>query len=287
MIWFAEWRALSSRIRGLVQAGAQYAQWLAVKSSDTYGAMNELHSEAQGIFQSLDSFQERLSGFLPPLASEALHRFVNNRRGLFTDNSGNRDMRHERVKAMLTMLAAFEGELSFLLAGTEGQIRRRSERAFAHLQRSIVADKATRAAWQDAFKESRTGEPECEKLGAAHLLLHGIWAFKVSGAGARTDLVFGEPLENTTDIERAADGLVLTEWKVARPDSQAANRFKEARDQAALYAAGALSGVELAGYRYAVVVTERRIEVPPDVESGSVVYRHVNIAVNPQTPSRR
>jgi len=123
--------------------------------------------------------------------------------------------------------------------------------------------------------------------GAVHLLLHGIWAFKVDSAGARTDLVFEEPAGDVAAIQRYADGLVLTEWKKASKDSHSTKRFTEARLQARKYAQGLLTATELAGYRYAVVVSHSQVETPEDVTEGGVVYRHVNVAVDPRTPSRR
>ena len=56
------------------------------------------------------------------------------------------------------------------------------QRAFAHLQRSIVVDAEPRAKWQKAFDN---GEAECEKLSAVHRLLHGIWAFKINASDQR------------------------------------------------------------------------------------------------------
>jgi len=78
---------------------------------------------------------------------------------------------------------------------------------------------------------------------------------------------------------------VLTEWKRAR-SSEVEKRFKEARHQAALYAEKALAGIELASYRYAVVITERRESPPPDLSEDGITYRHINIAVDPETPSK-
>lgn len=43
---------------------------------------------------------------------------------------------------------------------------------------------------------------------------------------------------------------------------------------------------ERAGYRFAIVVTERAVDPPEDVSEAGVVYRHVNIAVDPALPSR-
>jgi hypothetical protein len=117
-------------------------------------------------------------------------------------------------------------------------------------------------------------------------LQHGIWAFKVDAAGARTDLVFQEPSEPLPEAARYVDGLVLTEWKKASLEDEADRRFEEARLQARRYAAGALAGIELAGYRYAVVVSRNEVAVPDDLREDGVVYRHVNIQVDPRTPSR-
>jgi hypothetical protein len=59
-----------------------------------------------------------------------------------------------------------------------------------------------------------------EKLGAAHLLLHGIWAFKVSATGERTDLVPGEKLEITPQVEAASEALVLARKTTAFPTAR-------------------------------------------------------------------
>lgn len=56
--------------------------------------------------------------------------------------------------------------------------------------------------------------------------------------------------------------------------------------QAERYAQGALAGIELMGYRYLVLVSKKRVAVPGDRQAGSGSYRHVNIAVDPDTPSR-
>ena len=181
----------------------------------------------------------------------------------------------------LVGLSAFETELSFLLCDNQESIRTKSELAFHHLQRSIIVDKDFQKKWQSAFK---SGEVACEKLGAVHLLLHGIWAFKVNAEGARTYLVFQEPA-NLNGIQQYADGLVLTEWKKAKT-GEAEQRFSEARAQARLYSQGPLMGTELTNYRYAIVVSEQQIAIPSDLEEDGVVYRHINIAVTPLTPSK-
>jgi hypothetical protein len=47
-----------------------------------------------------------------------------------------------------------------------------------------------------------------------------------------------------------------------------------------------LAGSELVGYRYAVVVSEKHVHIPEDIREKDVLYRHINIAVNPSTPSK-
>jgi hypothetical protein len=86
-------------------------------------------------------------------------------------------------------------------------------------------------------------------------------------------------------IQRYADGLVLTEWKIVKDDEQPANAFAAARAQAKLYSTGILGGVELASYRYAVVVSKGRVEAPDDFQDGQCIYRHINVAVDQETPS--
>jgi hypothetical protein len=192
--------------------------------------------------------------------------------------------RQEGLWATLVLLAAFETEMSFLLSDIQESIRSRSERAFSHLQRSIVVDAEFRAKWKKAFAD---GEVACEKLGAVHLLLHGIWAFKIDAVGARTDLVFQEAAADFAEAQRYADGFVLTEWKKANTEGQSRQCFEYARSQARRYVQGPLFASELTGYRYAVVVSSQRVEVPADLREGGVVCRHINVSVDPQVPSRK
>jgi hypothetical protein len=46
-----------------------------------------------------------------------------------------------------------------------------------------------------------------------------------------------------------------------------------------------LAGVELTTVRYVVVVSSQHVEEPADMQDGTVIYRHINIAVDPETPS--
>jgi hypothetical protein len=156
------------------------------------------------------------------------------------------------------------------------------ERAFIHLQRSIIADRTVHATWHSAFED---GETACEKLGAAHLLLHGIWGFKANAEGERTDLILGQRLQIDSQVERASDALVLTEWKVVRDANELVGKAQEAFDQARRYSEGSLAGFELASRRYLVIVSTPRLEMPSDRTQDLVTYQHINVAVGPATPS--
>lgn len=285
MSWRDEWAALSRRIRSLVEAGSVYGR-LAFKSDDPFGGAKELRRQASEISDQLREFNDEFAHLLPEQAGDALRRWVDAHGERLFNHSPNSSKTNDQnvIRAGLPILAAIESELTYYLADSQLLIRRRSERAFIHLQRSIAADPEVRSRWRDAFGE---GEVRCEKLGSAHLLSHGIWAFKVEALGARTDLVFQEPLaDHLEDVERAAEGLVLTEWKVAKEPDEVGRNFEEARQQAERYAGGALAGIELTEYRYAVVVTEHQQDPPDDLPEDGVTYRHINIAVNPRTPSK-
>ena len=138
-------------------------------------------------------------------------------------------------------------------------------------------------------KGARQKRDGVRELGSIHLLSHGIFAFKVDALGARTDLVFNEPPDDSL-LARGVEGLVLTEWKVANDAPSATKGFREARAQADLYKQGALAGIELTGYRYLIVVSLRELpdnSIPPDDTTNTgVVYRHINIVVQPAVPSK-
>lgn len=282
MNYMDQWKALSIRIHGLVQAGTLYAQYLSVRSSDSYGSSDRLREQSRYVLDEIYSFQLSFAESLPLTARLAIDRFAKTAGKLVTNTSGHSGAAQEQVWAFLVALAAFEAELSFLLSDTQESIRTLSERAFHHLQRSIVVDSSFRQKWQDAFN---AGEVACEKLGAVHLLLHGIWAFKVDAAGARTDLVFQESAD-LQGVQGYAAGLVLTEWKKVATADEVDQRFKEARLQAKRYSQGPLMGTELTHYRYAVIVSQHQVEIPEDLKDGGIVYRHINIAVSPLVPSK-
>lgn len=187
------------------------------------------------------------------------------------------------VKAFPPVLLSVCASVAYLLADREAIGARLTERALGHLQRSLAVLDSEATVWQAAFANR---EDECEKLGGLHLLRFGIFAFKADPGGARTDLVFGDVMTTASPLAEVSDALVLTEWKIVRDKDDPTEIAALARRQLGLYTSGPLLGIDLRSIRYAVLVSETQIDVPSDVVVGEVIYRHINIAVKPETPSK-
>ncbi|WP_407117151.1 hypothetical protein [Bradyrhizobium sp. LMG 9283] len=283
MSYAEEWDALANRIRSLGEVARLFAQFAASNASDTYGIAKDLGDQCEAILREIASFESVHHSTLPKEALDCLNRFLNGHPAKVIGTKGS----SREVKASISFLLSFESELTYALKGKQELLRSKTERAFLHLQRTLAVDKQHQQKWKDAFASTR-GEEACEKLGAVHLLWHGIYPFKAGAAGATTDLIYQEPID-TSIGRRGIDGLVLTEWKVA-DEKTAQTRFREARDQAQLYKGGLLAGLELAQYRYVVVVTLLDLPkalIPDDVRIGDVIYRHINVAIEPRYPSQQ
>ncbi|WP_157016640.1 hypothetical protein [Mesorhizobium xinjiangense] len=273
--YLAAWRPISARIHGLERASAVHAGFLAVNSGSPYGADKTLQKHCEDIRTSIEQFREAFRDSLPAAANAAIERFMEDGgKQIRENNAGDAKL----VRTIIVKLVAFEAELSFCLDSQTERVRSAAELAFMHLQRLIVVDQDYRAKWRKAFEKHET---HCERLGALHLLWHGIWAFKVDANGGKTDLVYQEPPQ--IGSAPVALGMVLTEWKrgIGNPDTE----YVAAKEQAALYSGGVLAGVELESQRYLVVVTKKQIVPPGDLIEGTVTYRHINIAVEPEAPS--
>jgi hypothetical protein len=284
MNWQIEWQALSARIKGILDAGSFFYTALHHSSEDSRSVKKKiLLRDAEKIVSSLRGFSDKYQSVLPTAAIECLSGFLSKPeiteptffRPEATWESGN-------VQFALTSLAAFQSEFNFIIADTQYIARRITERAFIHLQRCIVVDEEVRQKWMDAFN---THETKCEKLGALHLLYHGVWVFKANATGGKTDLILNEPLPPAAVIESTADTLVLTEWKLVKSPKELPGKIQEARKQAEIYGSDVLGGIEIRNYRYLVMVSERRLGMPDDIIENGTTYRHINIAVNPGSPS--
>lgn len=267
--------ALLARIAGFEKACEFYVHAVGVRGRDDTGVGNaKIVPEAEAIVREVQRFAAEDGGRRYPFLLEEGHSL-----GVAF---GEKSSGIPAVAHLGVTLSTFRGRVEYLLGDSDAQIRSLVTRAFLHLQRSIVADPRLRTTWQEAYQE---GETRCEALGAAHLLLHGIWAFKAGGSGERTDLVLGERLTIGSDEREAAEGLVLTEWKVVRSPREADEQYEQAIHQARRYSAGLLAGFELASTRYLVLVSADHLPArQPEVFDG-VTYRVVNVSVWPGRPS--
>jgi len=275
-MWQTEWRALSARIEALREAATFF--WLSGAEGD---GVCYLTSNTEEVVRRIDEFQNSHGSLIPTAALRCLADFVDTYHRWHPKNKAGTSIR--QVQFAVTALASFRAEFNYLLADSQAIGRSLVARAFQHLQRSIVADRRIRESWQDAFKE---GELACEKLGACHLLLHGVWAFKAHAEGERTDLVLGTPLQITSEIRAAADTLALTEWKVVRNKGELDKKCQEALDQARCYGGSILAGFELSSRRFLVIVSEDWLPKRAPQLHGSVTYEFVNVAVSPSKPSK-
>jgi hypothetical protein len=278
-MWNIEWSKLSARIAALLEAATYFVRTVGTGEGDTSNMTNELLRNAKETVDRIKTFSNNHGPQIPESAREALDRFVTLYNGQFPNTSGGLPA----TQGALTLLASFRGEFNYLVNDAEAVGRSLVVRAFTHLQRSIVADAVIRERWKVAFDQ---GETACERLGAAHFLLHGVWAFKASATGERTDLVFGVPLIVTNEVRTAADTLVLTEWKVVKHKSEMASQADQALKQARRYSSGILAGFELSSRRYLVIVSDDFLPPPENEQEGSVLYQYVNVAVSPSVPSK-
>jgi hypothetical protein len=188
MHYIDQWKALSARIRGLADAVEFDLRRFGATNT---GNSRFLGRQASDLVETLTELKAPLEHVGHATASSAVGRVLDLQQiKAVKESTGTPDGQVQNVRSCLVALRAFEAEMTFLLSDSQQSMRTRSERAFRHLIWQIAADDEVRRRWQTAFEQ---GEAKCEKLGAAHLLWHGIFAFKIDAYKGRTDLVFGEP----------------------------------------------------------------------------------------------
>lgn len=290
---YTEWKNLSIRIKSLLQTCERLFGALQINNQNTYGALNELINEAKKIFFSIQSFKNNYEIMLSENVKQSLEEFVRDEKGRFTTIQPNQLNKNplEEVKIILVALSTFESEISYYLSDTQTYIRKTVEISFAHLQRSLVVDEELREKWK-----KKTHETHFEKIGGVHLLSHKIWAFKSDASGERTDLILSEPdnpifIHRDDPLYKSVDGLVLTEWKIANQTNYK-KKIEDAKGQAIRYKSGSLYPLELSQSCYLVLVSEKHINFSKEkveklLKATSITYRLINIAYNPDPPSKK
>jgi hypothetical protein len=125
--------------------------------------------EFKEISDEISELRKTYEAELPVKAVEALKRYESHDWYGKVKNAGGSDASHA-IQA-LAPLGAFRSEFEYLIRDTEIEARNITELAFEHLRRQIVVDDEIRTKWESALSKHET---VCEKLGAVHLLGHGI-----------------------------------------------------------------------------------------------------------------
>lgn len=283
--WRTDWKSITDQMAGLFSAAQFYFDSRLIRNTDSGGIGNNiLLPHVANLIANLRKFQENHRDSMPKEAADSLRKYLLENWDKFLAFPKTNDPLEE-IQFRFVSLKSFCTEMDSLLSDIKTYVLRLTERAFIHLQRLIIVDADTKTKWGNAFD---AGETSCEKLGAVHLLWHGIWAFKADAKGERTDLIMGEPIDSyrIEEIGNSAEALVLTEWKIARAVQDIGKQVEQAKRQAKLYSRGCLAGLELADYRYLVLVTKKYFTPPPHILEDGVEYKVVNLAVDPDVPSK-
>lgn len=270
--WREEWRQLALRL----QAWRSVAETFLARQPGLITEWNQLKLASELLVSEAQHLATRIRGLaLPEPYKTHLGQALERMHGLSRVVEGPKGVLHQ-----LLVLEALRITVDEAFLATDEQRRSLVDRAFLHLNRTLSIDDETRDRWLDAFRY----ETRCEKLGALHLLAHGIYAFKADARTGRTDLILGVPLQIGDDV-RAASVLVLTEWKLARSSDAVAGAIREARRQVERYAQVELGGFELRDTRYVVIVSCMPSAMPSIETVGETSYKYVNVVIDPPRPS--
>jgi hypothetical protein len=155
-----QWGTISAKIAGLERSVALLA------TNKNIGAANVVSEVIGDLVSELGSFKATCHRILPSTAIRSIDRVLEaSRRAEGATGIG-------RAQGVSTALVALRAEVDASLA-TGFRLQGASERAFLHLQRTLVADDDVRAKWRAAYE---SGESRCEQLGGVRILLK-TWAF--------------------------------------------------------------------------------------------------------------
>ena len=163
MNWRDEWNAIAARIGGLAASADLLTQSLRVAGQSNDPIFPYLQLQCQAILESVTDFSVSHGDTVSPTVWDAFNKFK------VVIAWGPDILQHtaqsiiQNVVFPLTLLSA---EVDYLLSDFSAITRRRTERAFLHLQRSILIDGSYRTKWIEAFQ---THETHCEKAGCTAL----------------------------------------------------------------------------------------------------------------------
>jgi hypothetical protein len=279
-MWTKEWTRLSRRIETWL-AGAEAMK---LNPTDYYG-MSEatLLPDAGAIENELEKMVNTFKGSAPELSVIFSGRHPAR---VKLKHGSSPPVGAGGVQAWAMYLATIRGQIDHLAQDPEADYSARVERAVQHAQRLVVVDSDVNGKWAAAYAD---GETACERLGAVHLLWHGVWAFKANASGERTDLITNSILGNDQidDAARGGSVLTLTEWKRVTAQLTVSQAAEQAKTQLKRYSGGSLAATELRRTCYAILVSVLHETMPADADLGQGMrVRFVNLAVDPLPPSR-
>lgn len=242
MSWDIEWKSIENQIREFDRLCTSYINAMGVKSTDVYSVVGKIiFPVCKELLERIELYRERYNSILSDDAVGSISKVLKSFEGHLVKNTTSRDP--TAVLFYKETFNRFSSDFNYYTNELEGSVFRKSERAFIHLQRTLAVSPEERKRWQEAFEHHETA---VESLGAVHLLLHGIWAFKIDSGGQRTDLVFEESISSSRmgEVRVASDGLVLTEWKLVKDVRDTISKSNEAYKQATIYSSESLAELE-------------------------------------------
>lgn len=138
MSWVTEWSALSNRIQGMIDAA--HFHFLTVRDPRTENHAVFLHvlkPHSEEIYNAIQTYLDTYRSSLSSAEIDSIQRFNKAWSNLLREASWTK---LSDIQSAMALLASFKSEFSFHMADVQAISRRLTERAFVHLQRSIVAD---------------------------------------------------------------------------------------------------------------------------------------------------
>jgi len=271
MTWISRWKNISSKIANLQEVSRSYFDSINSFGVDHYGiGGSSIIPAAREIYAEILELK-KISIVLPHEVIVLINKLEKTFSGhhKFTGIPG--------VGGAMVLLGIFNSEMNHYLKDHETVMKDKVKLSLVHLQRTLLVDSELRHKWTQAFNE---GEAAIEKLGANHLLSHGLWAFKPLEESKRADLVLSAPIK-LDEVQEVGATLVLTEWKKVNFENLA-EKSKEALTQARKYGASPVAATELRKEKYLIMVSENRTEMPIPVNDGDIRYVYINLSLSAQ-----
>jgi hypothetical protein len=187
------------------------AAYSAVSSDDPWGANRALMQSALQVFQLIARFEERHASLIPEPAKNCLQEFIRERATYFRDGLDQSGQRFHGMETLLIFLAAFRFEFGYLLTDIEAAVRNLVDPAFLHLQRSIVAIRAS-----EIVGSTRLAKEKWHVNGWEVLTFFYSASIRSKPTQKENVQTSFWPAMALPEIDASSEALVLAEWKMVR-----------------------------------------------------------------------